>query len=280
MSKVRASHVADDKKCAMPDMEQTMTTLTRINLLTRTIDSTLTSLAKQPEVKREVDHYRERIGEIKSVDEFLKDDRIFNFAMRAFGLGDFAYAKGFMRKALTEGIDSPDAFVNKLTDGRYREFVEAFNFQRYGETATIFDRAQQGTIDRYLRQSLEEQEGNQDTNVRLALYFQRKAPEISGPFDILSDSALTRFVYTALGLPASTSASDIDKQAALLEARLDFSDFTSPDRIARLMTRFAALADASASPSNGVASLLAGTTFGIGIDLMLAVQRARLGGNS
>lgn len=262
----------------MLDMEVSVTTLARISLITRTLDSSLASLAQRPDVRREVDHYRSRIEDIKSIDEFLKDDRIFRFAMNAFGLGDFVYAKAFMRRALTEGIDAPGAFVNQLTDGRYREFVETFNFQRYGETATIFDRARQDTIDRYLRQSLEELEGAQDDNVRLALYFQRKASQINGPFDILSDRALTRLVYTALGLPASTSAIDIDRQANILRARLDFSDFQSPDRVARLVARFAALADASAPATISGPNLLAGATSGIGIDLMLALQRTRLGG--
>lgn len=254
-----------------------MTTLARISLITRTLDTSLRSLAERPDVRREVTYYRERIENIKTIDEFLKDDRVFNFAMRAHGLGDFSYAKAFMRRALTEGIDAPGAFVNQLTDGRYRDFVESFNFQRYGDTATIFDRARQGTIDRYVRQTLEEQEGAQNDNVRLALNFQRQASQIEGPFDILSDRALTTFVYTALGLPASTSSIDIDKQAAILEDRLDFSDFKSPDRVARFMTRFAALADAAAPAATGSALLLSGTTPGIGIDLMLAVQRARFG---
>lgn len=258
-----------------------MTTLATIKLITRNLDGSLETLAKRPDIKREVDYYSKRIEELKSIDEFLKDDRIFNFAMTAFGLGDLTYAKAFMRKALTEGIDSPDAFVNKLTDSRYRDFVEAFNFQRYGEAATIFDRARQGTVDRYLRQTLEEQEGAQNDNVRLALYFQRKASQIEEPFDILSDKALTIFTYTVLGLSTSTSTMNIDKQAAVLRSRLDFNDFKSPDRVARLVTRFAALADLNTTTSTSDAGVLLSATApaaGIGIDLMLAMQRARLGG--
>jgi hypothetical protein len=260
-------------------MEPCVTTLATINFISRNLDSTLAALARQPDVKFDVDHYSRRIEEIKSIDEFLKDDRVFRFAMKAFGLGDFAYAKAFMRKALTEGTDAPDAFVNQLTDSRYRDFVETFNFHRYGETTTIFDRARKGTIDRYLRQSLEEQEGTQNESVRLALYFQRKAPQIEGPFDILSDRALTRFAYTMLGLSPSTSAINIDKQAAILQSRIDFTELKSPERVARLVSRYAAIADSQLTPTAGGAGLvLSGTTPGIGIDLMLAMQRARLGG--
>lgn len=254
-----------------------MTTLARIDLITRQLDRSLESLTRRPDVQREIEYFRSRIGNIKSVDDFMKDDRIYRFAMRAFGLGDMIYAKAFVRRALTEGIDDPDAFASRLVDPRYRELVEAFNFQRYGEVATIFDRAQQGTIDRYVRQTLEENEGEQDDNVRLALYFQRKASGIGGPFDILADKALTRFMYAALGLPATTSALDVDRQANLLASHLDFSQLDTPENVGRLITRFAALADANTPTVSNVAAQLLGSksNAGIGVELMLAMQNLK-----
>lgn len=254
-----------------------MNTLGRIDLITRQLDRSLDALTTRPDVRRDIDYFRTHIENIKSIDEFLKDDRIYRFAMKAFGLGDMIYAKAFVRRVLSEGIDRPDALSSRLIDQRYRELAEAFNFERYGEAATIFDRARQGTIDRYIRQSLEASEGERDDNVRLALYFQRKASQISGPFDVLSDKALTRFVYSALGLPAATSALDIDRQASLLESRLDFSALKTPEAVARLVTRFAALVDANRPAASDIPAMLLGTGSrqGFGIDLMLAMQNAK-----
>lgn len=256
-------------------MGQDVTTLSTINQITRTLDRTLSATAKRPDLQREISYYLEHIEDIKSINEFLGNDRVYRFAMQAFGLSDFSYAKAFMRRAMTDGVDSPDALVNRLTDGRYREFVETFNFHRYGETTTIFDRTRQGTVDRYVRQSLELQVGARDPNARLALYFERSAAKIETPFDILADKALTQFAYIALGLPPSTSAIDIDKQALLLTDRIDFADFKSPDRVARLITRFAAMADIAAPQSFIGPSILATSPIGLGIDLMLAMQRTR-----
>ena len=42
--------------------------------------------------------------------------RVFNYAMNAFGLGDMAYAKAFMRKVLTEGVD--DSTELRASPGR------------------------------------------------------------------------------------------------------------------------------------------------------------------
>src|SRR5690606_14828492 len=73
--------------------------------------------------------------------EFVEDDRLFRYAMKAHGLEDMAYAKAFMVKALKEGVSDPDSFANKLQDKRYAEFVATYNFEKYGEKATVYSRA-------------------------------------------------------------------------------------------------------------------------------------------
>jgi Protein of unknown function (DUF1217) len=256
------------------------TTLVGYQLISNRMDTWLKSVAAQPSVAVASAAYLDRIEQITSIDDFLKDDRVFQYAMKAFGLEDMSYAKAFMRKVLEEGVDSSDAFANQLADTRYREFADTFNFKRYGETATIFDKTRQGTVDRYVRQSVEEAAGAQNENVRLALYFERKASRIEGPFDILADQALTKVAFTALGLPSSTSLMNIDAQAQLLSSRIDFADFQSPDQTGRFISRFAALADAqSGASTSGSLSLLTGAagTMGLGVDLLLAVQSVRRG---
>ena len=74
-----------------------MTTLARLELISRSLDTSLTTHAKRPAVALEIKYYKENIEQVKSIDDFLKDDRLFRFAMKAFGLGDFAYAKAFMQ---------------------------------------------------------------------------------------------------------------------------------------------------------------------------------------
>ena len=93
-------------------------------------------------VDRETKYYLENIAKVKTIDEFVKNDRLFRYAMKAHGLEDMAYAKAFMVKALKEGVADPDSFANKLTDKRYAEFVTTYNFAAHGELATVYNRAQ------------------------------------------------------------------------------------------------------------------------------------------
>lgn len=204
------------------------------------LDRTLGAITKRPEIKRDVDYYLANIRSVTSAEEFLKNDRLYNFAMTAFGLKDMIYGKAFMRKVLTEGVDGQKSFALQLADSRFRDFAEAFNFARYGTTATAFDRAQQGTVDRFVRVQLETDAGQTDEGLRLALYFQRKAPSVTSVFGLMGDPALYKVVQTALGLPAAYSGVDIDKQAAHISSKLDIADLKDPEKFDKFILRFTA----------------------------------------
>jgi hypothetical protein len=57
--------------------------------------------------------------------------------VEAFGLGDMAYAKAFMRKVLAGGVKDSDSFANKLTDPRYRELAARSIFRPKQATRPI-----------------------------------------------------------------------------------------------------------------------------------------------
>lgn len=241
---------------------------------------TLSRVADAPQAAREIAYYRENISKAKSIDDFLANDRLFAFAMKAHGLSDMTYAKGFMRKALEEGIDSRDAFAVKLVDKRYRDFVETFNFKRHGSAATVFSRASEGTVDKYVRMTLEETEGAKNEGVRLALYFERKAPGLKNAYEILADPALSKVVRTALALPDSMQSADIDQQARLIESRIDLEDFADPAKLGKFLERFTGLWDAfnpAAAPS--VPNIVIGqpVTAQIGSDVLMSLQSIRFG---
>lgn len=232
----------------------------------------------EPLIERETAHYRANIVNVKSIDDFLRDDRLFAYAMRAHGLEDMIYAKAFMRKALSEGIDTPDSFANALTDRRYREFVSTFNFQRYGETATAFERTQSGTVDRYIRYNLERSAGANNEGVRLALYFERRASEISSPLDILADRALLTVAQTALGLSSATSSLGVDKQADMIAERLNVNDLQDPAELAKFLERFTTLWDVQ-NPRGSVVVpnvlISQPLEFGIGQNLLASLQNLK-----
>ncbi len=261
-----------------------ISTLLQYQLVSSNIERSLQLVSSQPTVERASEYYLENIGNVNSIEEFLDDDRLFSYAMKAHGLEDMTYAKAFMRKVLEEGVDDRQSFANKLADEKYREFAETYNFARYGETATVFSRAQEGTVEKYTRQTLEENEGASNEGVRLALYFSRKAGEIDNAYDILADRALAQTVYTALGLPSEFAMSDLDKQAAYIAEKIDFEKLSEPEYLDKLLERFSTLYDLeNGTPLSTVPNLLisSGTTnmVTIGEGLLASIQGLKLGGS-
>lgn len=359
-------------------------------LIARDIDKSLDRVADQVAVKRETAYFEANIGKVKSADDFLKNTRLFNYAMKAFGLSDMAYAKGFMKKVLKEGVADPKSFANKLTDKRYAEFAKAFDFAAKGEATTTYNTARDSTIGSYLaratangllpqteavkqatahfrenigkvesiddlladpalldyamrafriegldlsraqltkileggvsdpnspankhkdenvakfaaafdfvalgekttsyvkardlsvtgymRQTLEENAGNQNEGVRLALYFQRKAPGVSSFYQVLADPALAQVVRTALGFPDSFAQADIDRQVAAMEKRVNFKDFADPKKLEKFVSRFSAMWDvtqaAPAATSPALALISSAASFGISGNTLMAI---------
>ncbi len=251
-------------------------TLTGYQLAVRDLPRSLEIVRSDPFVERETEYYLETIGNVRSIDELVQDNRLFTYAMKAHGLEELSYAKALMVKVLEGGRDDRDAFVNSLMDQRYREFAETFDFKRYDTAATSFTRAQQGVVDRYLRQQLEENAGAENEGVRLALYFERKAPLLTTTEGILADQALSKVVRSALQIPEATAFLDIDKQVAMIEKQLDIEGFSDPEFLSDFINRFVNLWDAANPPASPLDQLFGGgPASGVSTDLLLTIQNLR-----
>ncbi len=256
-----------------------LSTYMSYQLITRDIDKSINRIEKQPLVDRETKYFLDNITKVKSIDDLMSNDRLFSYAMTAYGLDSAVDNKSMMRKVLEGGVRDPDSYANKMTDKRYAAFASAFNFEAYGEAATTYNPTQQSVVDKYMRQTLEEDAGKTNEGVRLALNFERKAGDITNWYDVLADRALSSVVRTVLGLPDSFATADIDKQAALFESKLDIADFTDPAKLSKFLGRFTTLYEINhptSSAQTSVSILFAQpTTIGISTDLMIAMQNLR-----
>lgn len=251
--------------------------ITSYNRLSSNLASSIKRVSEQPVIKREAEYYQANIGNIKTVDDFMENTRIYNFALKAFGLEDMQYAKAFIRKVLKEGIDDPKAFSMQLSDQRFREFATAFNFKRYQSATTSFDRVQKGAVDMYLRNNLEAQSSEESEALRLSLYFERKAGTITSAYSILADKALYQVTRTALGLPNAMSGTDIDKQAKILSEKIDVEKLGEPSYVKKMITRFLAQYEAQngSTQSSPATTILSGSGVGVDISLVLSLQTLR-----
>jgi hypothetical protein len=259
-----------------------LTTSARYQLITSNLTRTKTLIEKDPIVKRETEYYQANIKKIKSVDEFIKNDRVFKYAMKAYGLEDMAYGKAMIKKLLQEGVTSPKSMANKMSNPLYKEFARAFDFTGKGAAATSAASATTDAVQRYVQLTLEAKEGEQNQGVRLALYFKRKASSVTSTMGILADRALLQFAQTTFGIPSTASKADLDIQVRNLEKHLNVKDLQDPKKVDKLIQRFGAMWDAinvAPEATSPVLSLFGqAPEQGMSVDLMMSIAKLRLGG--
>lgn len=208
------------------------------NMITGDLRKSLGRAAAKPCVEQESAYYLAHIGGIQSAGDFLASDRLYRYAMKAHGLEDMIYARAFMRKVLEEGAQAAGSFALQLSDTRYRDFAVAFDFAGLGAAATRTFAAQQGTVEKYVRQVLEDDTGTQNEGARLALQFERKAPGVTSAYDILADTELLRVVQVAFSIPDELALLDIDQQAAVIRAFLNIDDLRNREKLSAFLNRF------------------------------------------
>lgn len=233
--------------------------------------------------EEETSYYSSLIDNVENVDALLADSRALTFLKAAYGLENDSdpFFKQTLRAALTSDEQDPDSFVNQSGNEKYRELARAFNFASDGtvervELGAVQDPSRLAeTQDLFIRQTIEETAGEQSEGVRLALYFQRKAADITSGYSILADKALLEVVTTALGLPDEVANMDTDKLSALIEDRIDLADFQDSDALEKFIGRFASMYDMNnQDTSTSAQSLLLGQTefTGISEDILTSIQ--------
>ena len=210
----------------------------------------------QTEAKTEATYYGAAILDIGSVDQFIANKRLVEFALNATGLEKERLSNDVIKKILTSDPLNPRSFVNQPGNAKYRPLAAAFNFDANGSVPSQASVQPQtradtiATIDLYARQTLEQTVGDQSEGARLALYFQRKAPEITSAYSILGDKAMFQVVRTALGLPATMSNASIEVQAAAITKKLELTDLKDSKKLEKFLGRFMAMYDISNSQNS------------------------------
>ncbi|MCW6511055.1 DUF1217 domain-containing protein [Lichenifustis flavocetrariae] len=219
-----------------------------------------TDTASQAAAKTESNYYTSAMGSIKTLDDLLGNARLVSYIKTAYGL-DSKTSTATLRNVLTSNLADPKSVASTM-GGTYRQLAAAFNFGPKGTITRDTGTAEsaknvQVMQDSYLRQTLEDEAGQSNPGVKLALYFQRKASSgaINNVYNILADTALLKVVQTALNIPSNTSGQDIDIQAKQITNRLNLADLKNPVKLDRFLSQFASLYDLQ-NGSNSDSSVL------------------------
>ena len=199
--------------------------------------------------EEEVLYYRERLGEIETVDEIVADARLVEFIAISEGMTYEDMADGVLGLLLRSDLDDPTSYANSFEDVRYQKIAGSFSFDEMGrieQSSLLGVQSERGLVETehlYVTQSIEEEAGETEVGARLALYFARMAPTITSVYELLADEALGQFIRTTLSLAEETASADIDKQAQLIESRLEIQDLQDSEKVDEMINRFLVLYD-------------------------------------
>ena len=218
------------------------------------LTKTLSRIATDTMVAREAQFYKDNIGSITSVDDFLKNTRVFNYAMKAYGLEDMANSKAFMRKVLMSDVNDTSSFVRTLTDTRFLAFAKAFNFSTTGAVATspviaMDTDDQDATIGLYNQQRI----NKGAAAATEAKYYQDTIGLVRNVDDLLGNQRLLNYALESVGFdPKYMSTTAL--RAALTSDVLDPGSYVNQSADTRyrdLAAAFSFSADGSVTPGVG-----------------------------
>jgi len=220
---------------------------------TQDLSRTLKRTAAQPQVAREAEYYRANIGKVKTVDEFLKNDRLYNYAMRANGMTDMIGSKAFMRKVLMSDLEDPRSFARSLVDTRYQVFARSFNFATDGKvepnTALAQTDAQEDdTVGLYSASRVRRGEAS----AAEVKNYQDRIDKMTSVDGFLRDQRLVDFAITAYGFDSKTKTNDFTYVSTATLRSVLTSDLSDPESAAnKLGGKFIELAKAFGFATDG-----------------------------
>lgn len=228
----------------------------------------------------EIEYFEKKMQGITTVDELLSDNRLVTFLLESQRIDPKSVTTDELKQMFTSDLDDPKSYVNQLSEKGFARIVASFNFDIEGNITsdTVGTVQQRGdvllTVNNYMRQTLEEEQGESNEGVRLALYFERKASSITSAYDILGDSALLNFFKTAYNMSSYFSSQDLEKQASTVEKFIELDQLSDPDYVQKVIQRFTALYDSQNGATNSSAlSILQGSSYSISPDTLLAVAQ-------
>ncbi len=206
-----------------------------------------------PAQQRDEAYFRDKIGKADTAEKLVNDKRLLRIALTAFGLENDVGNKAFIQKILEGGTLKVGSLANKLADKQYQKFAAAFGYGDYSVPRTKISTFPDEILTQFRTRSFETAVGAQNNTYRLAMNAERELPALAAKsgsdvakwYTVLGSAPLREVMQTALGLPKSFSAIDIDQQVSVLTAKTEaafgspkISQFADPTKLAALMRRF------------------------------------------
>lgn len=197
--------------------------------LKRTMNKQTAAFNNQRQTQREEEYFRDKIGKVDTAEQLVNDPVLLKITLTAFGLEADYKNKFFIKKILESNTLQPDSLANRLSNKQYQKLAYTFGFGTYETPRSKISNFSDKILPQYEAKSFASAVGAQNLSLHLALNIESELPLIASStssenikwYTILGSTPLRKVFETALNLPASFAAIDIDKQIETLQKRVD-----------------------------------------------------------
>lgn len=195
-------------------------------MLQKTLPRQEEAFRQSAEVKRLTEHVRANIAKADTAGKLVADRRLLEVALGAFGLKEDLNSKAFIRRVLEDGTMDSKSLSNRLADKRYHALALEFGYGDLGARTGLSGFAEK-IVARFEARAFQAAVGERDGAMRLAMNLKGGLADIvartGNPnaqwFALMGEPPLREVVQTALGLPKSFGALDVDRQLVTFKVR-------------------------------------------------------------
>lgn len=187
----------------------------------------------------DIAYFRSVAPSLTTPDALLKNYRALTFVATAYGLGTQVDQTAILCKLMTQDPKASTSLAQQLSDNNYRTFANALS------TWAPPPFSSQSTIDAaiagFKQHSFETSIGTDSASLQEATYFSRNAQGLTKLSQLMSDKAMLNVVTTALGIPPAFANLDYSQQVAILQPRVDMTQFATAGGVAKFVDKYLAM---------------------------------------
>ena len=143
-------------------------------------------------------YYQQRIGSITSVDDLLKDGRLYNYVLKAFHPS--SESKIRLKLVLESDLDNPSSYANTAHNASYKALAAAFNFGSDGKAQTISSAQTNNDLLSIIRlYSAQAGSASPDQTTAESTYYSDTIGNVRSVDDFLNDKRLVAYALQAYG---------------------------------------------------------------------------------
>ncbi len=235
--------------------------------LQRTEDTQRAAFENSPQLKRDIEYFKEKIANITTAKDLVSDSRLLKVALGAFGLDEDINKQAYVLKVLSEGTESDEAFANRIVDKRYKDMAAAFGYGNMtGARVGLSDFAGKIT-EAYKTRQFEIALGDSDPDMRLAISFRREIVDFANSanadsaawFSVMGNPPIKKVFEAAFQLPKDFGGLDVDRQRQIFRDKnqklvgdTSLASYQNPENVDKLLQRFFLAKQLENGPSVGV----------------------------